>query len=676
MFYSPVSTPHFVLQSSPSEYLFPRPYCNNSLPLQSDFASVTDSDTAQSDFDARLLDQFVDLDAAATDTMDFASSLTSEGVMDPQTLPEGYDLQNHVTQEEVLGALDQPLNQAEDTTSLTNGAADVIAQTSQYQEASTGILVSEAISSPTLGADHTQSIAAIPNDQDYIAFDHHGNTSSHTEENHRSNAVLDEQNASRPVTDPVLEIESGKDANPSEEHSVTAPNAQPEQALETPVVEATHTVTEPLRRMDDETIPVTAHHKDSIIEILDNAPLAAAKMVQLNGVGKQPIEGEIVSFEEPQKAPEDDSAPMDTSAEPSQSKTIYLEHIQVVEPDDSTEQDENMVRNTEVSVQVQNGSVTERVQSTLETEAMLAPSAMEVEPVSAVSTEFAIENDPALALTEIATTTTEEAPVPTDDIADATVLSNLEAQSEAEPLPETDVIASTTTTAAVTIVVETETEPEPGPGPEPEPEAIEQPDLGARADADADDDQVEYMRRAEQTRLEQSNMDVAEQNVQDKGLGQAEEQPPVEDATTAGERADESVFDQGAPTLDEQLKQGQEIAAGPIDPAVLADPASNPSDGGLSPRAPQYAIAPNTSSTTVAPAGLFDQPKSPEWQGFAALDADAPGSPEFADHSSEIIEGPQNDSEVKDDDAEPALSTDTPRSRKPKMIMEVVIPIS
>ncbi|KAG8749183.1 hypothetical protein FRC12_013535, partial [Ceratobasidium sp. 428] len=482
---------------------------------------------------------------------------------------------------------------------------------------------------------------------------------------------MDEQDISGLAIDPVPETEAGKDANPSEEHSVTAPNAQPEQALETPVVEATHTVTEPLRRMDDETIPVTAHHKDSIIEILDNAPLAAAEMVQLNGIGNQPIQDETVSFEEPQKAPEDDSAPMDTSAEPSQSKTIYLEHIQVIEPDDPIEEDENMAANAEVPVQVQNGSATERVQSALETDAMLAPSAMEFEPVSAVSTEFAIENDPALALTETATTTTEEAPVPADDIADATVLSNLEAQSEPEPLPETDVIASTTTTAAITIVVETETEPEP----EPEPEATEQPDLGARADADADD-QAEYMRRAEQTRLEQSNMDVAEQSAQDKDLGQAEEQLPVEDANTASERVGESVLDQGAPTLDEQLKQGQEIAAGPIDPVVFANPASNPPDGDLSPRAPQYAVAPDTSSATVAPAGLFDQPKSPEWQGFAALDADAPGSPEFADHSSEIIEGPQNDSEVKDDDTEPALSTDIPRNRKPKMIMEVVIPIS
>ncbi|KAG9127879.1 hypothetical protein FRC07_007954 [Ceratobasidium sp. 392] len=604
----------------------------------------------------------MDEHATSLDHMDIIPSLTVEGGFDPQMLSEDHRLHTP----EVLDALDQVSKQIEAETNLINGTVAALAQDIEHRHIPPGSLASEPMLGDNPEAEHIQSIAAMTNGQDYIAFDRPGSADIHTEENQYPNPILNEHDIPRIVKDLAHEIGAEMDTDPSAEPSIADPDTRAEQTFDTPVVEDEHPAAQPLRRMDDETIPVTAHHKDSIIETLDNAPpVAAAEAIQLKDVGEQATEDEIMSFEQPKEVPADDTAPSDTSAEPPQSNTIYLEHIQVIEPDDPIEEDDDTVINAEALSQIQtvgDNITVEGDHSTLEIEGLLVPPAMEIEPTSAVSTEFAIENDPALALTETATTTTsEEASIPTEPVP----------QSNSEPQPEPEVpteagIAVTTTTT-VTTVLESETEAAADPA--------EQPGLGANADADADDDQAEYMRRAEQTLLEQSNMDVAG-DAQEKGSDQANERTPANAANIAGEPIGEPTPDSDEPTLDDQLKQGQVVTAGPIDPAVPVDPIVNPPDAGLSPHAPQYAIALDAPSTAAAAPGLFNQPKSPEWQGFAALDADAPGSPEFPDHSSEIIEGPQNDPEADDaNTSQPVPSTGVARSRKPKMIMEVVIPI-
>ncbi|KAG8744562.1 hypothetical protein FRC10_009898 [Ceratobasidium sp. 414] len=560
----------------------------------------------------------MDEHVAAVDHMDIVPSLASEGVMDPPMLPEDHHLHDHVTPEEVLDALNQASKQVEAANSLTNGTVETPALDVEYQNIpNTGTLTSEVMSTSVLDADHIRSAIATSNDQDYIAFEDPVGVDIHAGANHFPGPMLGEHSISRGSKGLAHEIEAGTSTNPSVGRSIAYPEPEAGQTPETHITEVEHPAAEPLRRMDDETM----------------------------------------SFQQPSKAPGDD-VPTDAPLESSRPKPIYLEHIQVIEPDEPTEGDDPIV-NPEDLVQVIGAigdSVTaEGNQPTLETEGLLVPAPMEVEPTSAVSTEFAIENDPALALTETATTTTtEEASVPMDLAA----APNQEPQLE--PSAETVVTATTT----VATVIETETEADPN--------------LGADADADGDDDQAEYMRREEQIQLEQSNMDIVGQDAQDKSPDQAETLLPAATEVTPPEPAGESVSNDHEPMPAEELGQAQEETAGSTNSAALADQALNPPSGDSSPHAPQYATTLDA-PPVVAPPGLFGRSKSPEWQGFAALDADAPGSPEFADHSSEIIEEPQNDPETNDASPEPTplagTSVGAGQSRKPKMIMEVVIPI-
>ncbi|KAG9096276.1 hypothetical protein FRC06_008845 [Ceratobasidium sp. 370] len=584
--------------------------------------------------------------------MDVVPSLASEGVMDSRMLAEDHHFHDHVTPEEVLDALDQAAS------SLANGTAETLALGIEHQEIPNTGIPSETVPTSALDADHIQSVLAVSNDQGYVTFEGLGGVDMHAAANPTADPMLNEHDIPRFSKDLARGLEAEMNTDPSAGHSIAYPEPEAEQTPETPIVETKHPVAEPLRRMDGETIPITTHHKDSIIGVLDNAPpTAAVEAIQLKGAGEMTSKAENLSFQQPPKAPEND-IPTDTPPEPSHPKSIYLEHIQVIEPDEPTE-DDDPAANPEDSVQTQvvsaiGDSVTARGdQSTLEIEGLLIPT--DVEPTSAVSTEFAIENDPALALTETAITTTTEASVSMD----LATVSNREPQLELGVPPEAETIITTTTT--VTAVVGTETEADPA----------EQHSLGADADAD---DQAEYMRRAERIQLEQSNMDIAGQDTQDKSPDQVE----TTTAVTSPEPVGESALNNGGSMPTEQLGQAPEITAGPTNLVALGDPIPDPPSGGLNPGASQYAIVLDAPSV-VAPHGLFDQPKSPEWQGFAALDADAPGSPEFADHSSVIIEEPQNDPETNDASAQPvplaSTSIGAGQSRKPKMIMEVVIPI-
>lgn len=407
--------------------------------------------------------------------------------------------------------------------------------------------------------------------------------------------------------DLAREIEMETDPSVGQSVELEYPSVEPDQntAISDPevewapqahAVEAEQLAAEPLRRTDDETIPVTPHSKDSIIGILDSAPTAVtAEEVKSNNADEGPTaEDEAMPFEEPEKAPEGEAVAMDPPEEPARvQKAVYLEHIQVIETEEAEKEVEDAAMDPEpvqVNVVVEDAPL-DGDQPVPEGGNMLTP-VVELAPISAVSTEYTIENDPVLALIETTTTTTvEEGSAPTG----STVQPDPAPQPESEAAPEGETeiaVIATMTTTTITV-----TEPDP----------IEQPASGVDVGADADGEETVHRIREEQVRLEQTGEDVMEQGAQEKDIAETGDQASVAMGDTSAEPVDETAPKDSEPTIAEQPEQEQQATAGPIDPAVLPDPAPNEANGSMSPQIPQYAVVLDAPSV-VAPPGLFDQP--------------------------------------------------------------------
>ncbi|KAF8607533.1 hypothetical protein BDV93DRAFT_271497 [Ceratobasidium sp. AG-I] len=465
-----------------------------------------------------------------------------------------------------------------------------------------------------------------------------------------------------------------------------------------PVAEAESPAAEPLRRMDDETIPVTAHSKDTIIGILDDMiPAAAASEVQLKapseqgppeagpsgaaGIGGEvPAEDEVMQFEETEKILEDEIIPADAPEEQLPVKTVvYLEHIQMVEPSEDVQESGTVEEEVLADVDASSKDYAPGPEGELVPEQQNdSTSTVEVELVSLIDTQSTIENDPTLALgtdtqTQSHSTTTVETAVEL-----AAQFGDPQLDSEAAP----DTTVTTTTTTTTTIVTELD--------PAGQPASATDADADADAEAEVDQaEEVERINRAEQIRLEQTGNETEASGSTDKGATPLEEQLPLGEVAAG---SPSPVVDSAAPqdsemTSDAQPEGVQDVVLEPgpsTEAAALPEP-----EQVLSPRMPQYEIA-LTAPSVVAPPGLFDQPAGIDWEGFAALDEDAPGSPEFIDQSSEVPETPDepivaplastlnpatSDSAGPSKLASSSPEPPTPRARKPKMIMEVVLPL-
>ncbi|QRV87869.1 hypothetical protein RhiJN_15887 [Ceratobasidium sp. AG-Ba] len=598
----------------------------------------------------------MDEHVAIMDQMATIPDLIVESIMDHQMLPEEQHLHDQVVAAEVLGAPNEPTGKREAITDLSGN--DSMASGSIYQQTATD---SDMFSThaPEVG----ESVATSSNPHDYVVFDDTRNEYISTDEAH---PTLDETGLMQLVKDLAREAEmetepsigpstaDGERMSIEREAAVDKSTLQTENMPKAPGANSAQPGTEPLRRMDDETIPVTEHQKDSIIDILDTTQaVPATEAIKLHDAGKQTFQGDAATSTEVQEVLEFEIT-SETPQLPAESKTVYLEHIEVVGADTPLEDVQPVTTEDEApgSIQIVIESTSmEEGPAAIDTEELQAAPIMETEPISAISTEFAIENDPAL---ETATPTSEEALAPVDPPSEPNLA----------PL-ETDTVL--TATAAVAAVIE--------PGPQ-----IEQPVLGAGtdADADADSDQAEHMRRAEQTRLEQDGGDAVMQQPDTSAQETSPQHPNGGSTSTSTEPIEKEVAPiDDEPLLSKQLEQGQAVTAGPIDPVIVSDPTLSSPNGNLSPHAPQHSTAFDAPSA-IPPSGMFDAPKSPEWQGFAALGEE---SPEPADHSSEAHEGHADDSEPKDPNTSqltPPESTSVAVNSNPKrkLIMEVVIPVS
>ncbi|QRW02046.1 hypothetical protein RhiLY_01043 [Ceratobasidium sp. AG-Ba] len=581
----------------------------------------------------------MDEHVAIMDHMAAIPDLVVESIMDHQMLPEELHLHDQVVAAEVLGARNEPAGKTEAITDLSGDVSMASGSIHQQTTMASDMFSTHA---PEVG----ESVGTSSNPHDHVAFGDTRNEYISTDEAH---PTLDETGLMQLVKDLAREAEmetepsigpstaNGERMSIEREAAIDQSTLQTENMPKAPGANSAQPGTEPLRRMDDETIPITAHQKDSIIDILGTAQaVPATEAIGLHDAGEQTFQGDVATSTEVQE-------------------TVYLEHIEVVGADTPLEDVQAVTTEDEApgSIQIMIESTSMEEGPAIDAEELQAAPTMETEPISAISTEFAIENDPAL---ETATPISEEALAPVDPPSEPNLASL-----------ETDTVL--TATAAVAAVIE--------PGPE-----IEHPVLGAGtdADADADSDQAEHMRRAEQTRLEQDGGDAVMQQP-DTSAQETGPQHPNGGSTSTPTSA-EPIEKEAAPIDDEpllskQLERGSAVTAGPIDPVIVSDPTLSSPDGNLSPHAPQHSTA-SDASFAIPPSGMFDAPKSPEWQGFAALGEE---SPEPADHSSEAHEGLADDSEPKDPNTSqltPPESTSVVANSNPKrkLIMEVVIPVS
>ncbi|CEL59785.1 hypothetical protein RSOLAG1IB_03719 [Rhizoctonia solani AG-1 IB] len=451
----------------------------------------------------------------------------------------------------------------------------------------------------------------------------------------------------------------------------------------------------PLHRMDEDTIPVTTHSKDSIIDALNDAPGTTADesihlatteepVSQSNGIvtstkaTPEPVDTEMNEQEDSGQVQESISALV----------VAHAEHVEILVPDNEDGgEDLVMESNQFVAEQIGEPSVDITVQESVDHQ----PVQPSQEPTPEVQAEPTILNT----------------------IQDETVVDG----GDVDGLIVTDIERSTAITEEVLVE-----QPQSEPPADYTPEALE--DVAATVAITTisvdptvaepivptiglDDMETDQIERAAQIQQEQDatiEVTQVEVHIQDVTQTQEETQPTLvvePDATTKNAASADNTPDLTAPKdSDSPLRQASQSqplseaepdtaqAASPIDPLVTEQEETDTPEESSESAKPQHHVAtdPSTATPSAAPSGR----RSPEWSSFGELDQEgAPGSEEPEDPSSEPSEypdvltedSPLNPTSASNDKARKPSNSPTPtasvpkRKKRPRMIMEVVIPV-
>ncbi|KAH7343546.1 hypothetical protein B0J17DRAFT_642820 [Rhizoctonia solani] len=456
-----------------------------------------------------------------------------------------------------------------------------------------------------------------------------------------------------------------------------------------PVVESHQEVdAPPLRRMDDDTIPLTAHSEDSVIEVLQDAPdTPTDKSIQLATPEEQtPQESEPIAPTEIVPEQVDMEVDIQDVVQPeelvSASVMVDIEYIEILGPKEGEGEDTAMEPLQPV---VEQGGEP-AIDTTTEESGDHQPDQFVQEgPTPAVPDESAAP-DP---LPDDTITTSGDAAGPivtfveeSTTITEQTSIEQAEQSGPSVVDPAPVVIMDATTTSVATTLISTD--------PVIDDSAVLTADLG-----DMESDHIE---RAAQVQQEQ---DATAQTAEDETQATL----VVESVATPNNTiVTDDIPDPTAPkdsdsplrrTIPQSQSQSQPdpVApqpADPNDPLVIQDGIQDgevQTHGGSSePSKPQYQVSTNQPETTSVTEPSIRQ--TPEWEGFAALDEDAPISPapepssEPSEYPDVVTEDPSvNLTSASTDKAEePSNSPTAPaprrKKKKPKLIMEVVIPIA
>ncbi|CAE7108626.1 unnamed protein product [Rhizoctonia solani] len=500
-------------------------------------------------------------------------------------------------------------------------------------------------------------------------------------------APLTEQDISVMAQDFAREVEE-MTTEPSElqssEHDSNNPDlevveVEPPTVLE-PVVDAHEDVgAPPLRRMDDDTIPVTGHSKESIIDILNASGTATDEGVQPTTTEEQASE-EIETATPTEVVPEQTDMELDTQdvVEPeglgSTSLMAHVEHIHV-EPCKEGDGENVVMEQDEVFVE-QNDEP--NVGATIEASINQQPvqiaqegsdPAAQEEPATSdptpddLTTAFDDAAGPIVTVIEESTTIVEQAPVQETEQPEPSIV---------DPVPEVAMDATISTVISTDWVIVDS--------------AVSVTDTG-----DLETDAVE---RAAQIQEEQdATVQTTEGETQTtlaaESLATANNTIVSDESPDPTAPKDSNSPSRRAPSQSQSQPQSQSEPASPqtsdlTDPPVIQNDEPDAPEESSEPIKPRYQNPDEPEA--IADAGPSNVRKTPEWEGFAALDEGAPGSPEPepssepSDHIDDDL--PLDPASASTDKAkEPIKPSNSPtaptrKRKKPRMIMEVVIPVA
>ncbi|CAE6528104.1 unnamed protein product [Rhizoctonia solani] len=490
---------------------------------------------------------------------------------------------------------------------------------------------------------------------------------------------LTEQEISVMAQNFALEIEE-MTIEPSEPQSGEQDSNQPDlQPIESEVVVTPEPVVEihedagapPLRRMDENTIPVTAHSKDSIIDVLNASSTTADESVQPTTAAEQaPQESEIAASTELVPEQVDMELVTQDVVQPEErtpaSVMVHVEHAQISETskqgegEDIVMEQEQAVVDTTVEASIDHQPI-QIIQdgSDLAAQDKLATSDPVLDDPIAASGDVV---EPAVTAIEHSATIVEETPVQETEQPEP---------STADPVPEASM--DITTTSVATTVISTN------------PVVVDS--VISTTGAGTGDMEIDPIERAAQIQLEQDataqiTEDVTETTLVAEFVATTNDVVATDETPdpTAPEDSDSShhAASQSEPQPDSAAPQ----AADSSDPLITQAGELDTPEESSEPTKTQYQISLKEPEITPG-TGPFSRQK-PEWEGFAALDEDAPGSPEpeLSSEPSEHEGTPLNPTSASTDKAkepeEPSNSSTAParKKKKPRMIMEVVIPIA
>ncbi|KAJ1308890.1 hypothetical protein OPQ81_004577 [Rhizoctonia solani] len=504
------------------------------------------------------------------------------------------------------------------------------------------------------------------------------------------NVSLSEEEMLPSSQDFVREVE-GLSADPSEHQSNEQGLNQPDpQIIESepvvppePVVDSHQDIdAPPLQRMDEDTIPVTTLSKDSIIDGLDGASGATVDE------SIQPVTTIEPAVQESESIASTEGTPEQVDMEMNIQDTVELEkpasapvmtdveHIRILEPTQEDE-DEDIIMEQDQIVREEDG-----------------------EPSIHVNAEAGVDQQPIQIIEEGSTLTVpNESTAPISMLDDAFItpgdtagpIITVVEQTPGEQSESSAIDAPPEVTMTISATSATTTRISTDP-------AVADPVASTSFTGDME---MEHIERAAHIQQEQ---DATAQPGEDETPAALVDEPT---ATANNTIVTENVSDPTVPKdSDSSLRRAPSPSqspsqldpvnpeAGPIDPLVTQEGGTRIPEQTSELAKPQDEISPDQPEATSGTGTVNIE--TPEWEGFAALDEDAHGSPE-PDPSSEPPEytdvetenfhvnptGNPNEkptSASTDKAKQPSNSFTTPapirKGKKPKMIMEVVIPVA
>ncbi|CAE6465548.1 unnamed protein product [Rhizoctonia solani] len=436
----------------------------------------------------------------------------------------------------------------------------------------------------------------------------------------------------------------------------------------------------PLRRMDEETIPVTAHSKESIIDVLNDAVgTTADESIQLATTAEQILqESEPVPSTE--VVPEQVDMEMDArdDVQPEEPATTlaqaHVEHTQVLEP--------NKEGGGEDADMEQGWVVVEQ----------------DGEPSIDTTTEASIDHQSIQIVQEESTSVAQDEPAMSDPMPDDTVTASGDAAG-----PIITVIEQSTTIAEQTSVELTEqTEPSTvdpaamatmdttttsiATTTAPADPAVADSVISTTGAGDMDPDHIERAAQIhrEQDATAQATQDETQTTLPEESVATANNTIVTDDISDPTAPKDSDSPERRVPSQSQSQSQSQldpvvPQTVAPIDPLVTQNGDTDIPDESSEPTKPQYQVSTDLPEITPGAEPLNRQ-TAPLDEEDAHGSAEPEPSSEPSEYPDVVTEDPPvNTTGISTDKATEPSNSSTPapaRKKKPRMIMEVVIPIA